>query len=148
MAVGIFKSKSSSHFLAQYSNKSKLPTTHNHHHHRRRLRRRLRHRHHSILFQLLLKVFIVARVIFKRLSPGAAEDGAEDVLVVRRHLPATEPKPRLPLGHVRDGHVKDVAQDVAEDVTQDAAEGVQGAAEDRPLSASGGKVVTMPVACP
>ena len=49
---------------------------------------------------------------------------------------------------MRDGHLKDAAQDVAEDVTQDAAEGVQGAAEDGPLSASGGKVVTMPVACP
>ena len=27
---------------------------------------------------------------------GAAEDGAEDVLVVRRHLPAAEPTPRSP----------------------------------------------------
>jgi len=73
--------------------KSKLPTTHNHHHHRRR--RRHKHRH---LFQLFLKVLIVARVIFKRLNQGAAEDGAEDVLVVRRHLPAAEPTQRLPLG--------------------------------------------------
>jgi len=45
-----------------------------------------------------LKVLIVARVIFKRLNQGAAEDGAEDVLVVRRHLPAAEPTQRLPLG--------------------------------------------------
>ena len=36
--------------------------------------------------------------IFKRLNPGAAEDGAEDVSVVRRHLPAAEPTQRLPLG--------------------------------------------------
>ena len=35
---------------------------------------------HHLLFQLLLKVFIVARAIFKRWNPGAAEDGAEDVL--------------------------------------------------------------------
>ena len=46
----------------------------------------------------LLEVSIVTLVIFKRLNPGAAEDGAEDVLVVRRHLPAAEPTPRLPLG--------------------------------------------------
>ena len=52
----------------------------------------------TTFFQLLLKVFIVARVIFKRLNQGAAEDGAEDVLVVRRHLPAAEPTQRLPLG--------------------------------------------------
>ena len=78
--------------------KSKLPTTHNHHHRRRRRRRRRRRHHHQLLFQLLLKVFVVARVIFKRLNPGAAEDGAEDVLVVRRHLPASEPTQRLPLG--------------------------------------------------
>ena len=71
--------------------KSKLPTTHNHHHHHH-------HHHHPFLFQLLLKVFIVALVIFKWLNPGAAEDGAEGVLVVRRHLPAAEPTPRLPLG--------------------------------------------------
>ena len=31
--------------------------------------------------------------------------------------------------HVRDGHVKDAAQDVAEDVTQEVAEDVLGAAE-------------------
>jgi len=43
-------------------------------------------------------VFIVARVTFKRLNPGAAEDGAENVLVVRRHLPAAEPTQSLPLG--------------------------------------------------
>jgi len=66
---------------------------------------------------------------------GAAEDGSpsvsggkititpvacpqlEDVLVVRRHLPAAEPAPLLPLGHVRDEHVKDAAKDVADDVT-------------------------------
>ena len=70
--------------------KSKLPTTHNHHHHHRRRRR---HRH-LLLLQLSLKVFIVERVIFKRLNPGAAED----VLVARRHLPAAEPTQRLPLG--------------------------------------------------
>ena len=56
----------------------------------------------------------MARVIFKRLNPGAAEDRVEGVLVVRRHLPAAEPTPRLPLG---DEHVKDAVQDVAEDVT-------------------------------
>jgi len=56
--------------------KSKLPTTHNHHHHRRR-------RHHHLLLELLLKVLTAARVIFKRLNPVAAKDGAEDVLVVR-----------------------------------------------------------------
>jgi len=28
----------------------------------------------------LLKAFVVARVIFKRRNPGAAENGAEDVL--------------------------------------------------------------------
>jgi len=75
--------------------KSKLPTTHNHNHHHYHHRRR---RHHHHLFQLLLKVFIVALVIFKRLNPGAAEDRAEDVLAVRRHLPAPEPTQRLPLG--------------------------------------------------
>ena len=84
----------------------------------------------------------MAIVIFKRLHPGAAEDGAEDVLVVRRHLPATEPTKRFPLGHVRDGHVKDAAQDVAEDVTQDVAEDVaedvSGAAEGRLSSVSDG----------
>jgi len=52
----------------------------------------------TTFFQLLLKVFIVARVIFKRLNPGAAEDWAEDVLVVRRHLPAAVPTQRLALG--------------------------------------------------
>jgi len=70
--------------------KSRLPTTHSQHHHHRR--------HHQNLFQLLLKVFIVARAISKRLNPGAAEDAAEGVLVVRRHLPAPEPTQRLPLG--------------------------------------------------
>jgi len=74
--------------------KSKLPATHNHHHHRRRRRRRRHHQHH--LFQLLLKVLIVELAIFKRLNQGAAEDGVEDVLVVRRHLPALEPTQRLP----------------------------------------------------
>ena len=72
---------------------SKLPTTHNHHHHRRRRRHR-----HLLLLQLSLKVFIVERVIFKRLNPGAAEDGAEGALVARCHLPAAEPTQRLPLG--------------------------------------------------
>ena len=33
-------------------------------------------------------------------------------------------------GHVRDGPVKDAAQDVAEDMTQDVAEDILGAAED------------------
>ena len=46
------------------------------------------------------------------------------MLVVRRHLPAAEPTLRLPLGHVRDEHVKDAAQDVAEDVPQDVAQDV------------------------
>ena len=71
--------------------KSKLPTAHKHRHRHHR-------RHHQNLFQLLLKVFIVARAISKRLNPGAAEDAAEGVLVVRRHLPAPEPTQRLPLG--------------------------------------------------
>jgi len=52
--------------------KSKFPTTHNHHHRRRR--------HHHLFLKSSLKVFIVARAIFKRRNPGAAEDGAEDVL--------------------------------------------------------------------
>jgi len=64
--------------------KSKLPVTHNH--------------HLLLLLQLLLKVFIVELVIYRRLNPGAAEDEAEGVLVVRRHLPASEPTQRLPLG--------------------------------------------------
>ena len=38
------------------------------------------HHHHHLLLQLLLKVFVVARAIFKRRNPGAAENGAEDVL--------------------------------------------------------------------
>jgi len=82
--------------LQKQEKKSKLSTTH-HHHHRRRRRRR-HHQHYHLLFQLLLKVFVVARAIFKRLNPGAAEDGAEDVLVVRFHLPAAELTPRLPSG--------------------------------------------------
>jgi len=45
--------------------------------------------------------------------------------------------------HVRDGHVKDAAQDVAEDVTQDVAEGVLGAAEDGLSSVSGGTHATL-----
>jgi len=137
IAIGLFKSNSSTHLPAQFSNtpntrmlpprcplatrpiharcpkrlplvlgvvgaegvcsKSKLPTTHNHHHHHRRRRRR-HHHHYRHLLQSLLKAFIVALVIFKRLNPGAAEDLAEDVLVVRRHLPASEPTQRLPLG--------------------------------------------------
>jgi len=99
-----------------------------------------RRRNHNPFFQLLLRVFIVARVIFKRLNPGATEDGAEDVFVVRRHLPAADPTQRLPLGHVRDGLVKDSAQDVAE--------GVLGAGEDGSSSFSGGKVIIAPVTCP
>ena len=46
--------------------KYKLPATNNHHHH--------------LLLQLLLKVLIVARAIFKRRNPGAAENEAEDLL--------------------------------------------------------------------
>ena len=88
------------------------------------------------------------RVISKRLNPGAAEDGEEDVLVAFRHLPATEPTPRLPLGHVRDKHVKDAAQDVAEELTQDLAEDVLGAAEDGSSSVSGGRIIITPLACP
>ena len=49
--------------------------------------------------------------------------------------------------HVRDGHVKDTAQDVAEDVTQDLAEDVLGAAEDGSSSVSGRTIIT-PVAYP
>jgi len=45
---------------------------------------------------------------------------------------------------VRDGHVKDAAQDVAKDVTQDAAKDVLGAAEDGPPSFSGGKIIITP----
>ena len=56
--------------------------------------------------------------------------------------------PRLPLGHVRDEHVKDAAQDVAGDVTQGVAEDVLGAAEDGSPSASGGKIIITPVAYP
>ena len=40
-------------------------------------------------------------------------------------------------GHVRDGHVKDAAQDVGGDVTQDVAEDVLGAAENGSSSVSG-----------
>ena len=47
--------------------KSKLSTTHNHRHRRRcRRRRRRHHHHHHLLLQLLLKVFVVGRVFFKR----------------------------------------------------------------------------------
>jgi len=42
---------------------------------------------------------------------------------------------------VRDGHVKDAAQDVAEDVTQDLA-------DDGSPSVSGGKITISPVAYP
>ena len=42
--------------------------------------------------------------------------------------------------HVRDEHMKDVAQDVAEDVTQDLDKDVLGAAEDGSSSVSGGKI--------
>ena len=44
-------------------------------------------------------------------------------------------------------HVKDAAQDVAEDVTQDVLEGVLGTAENGSSSVSGGKTITIPVAC-
>jgi len=47
--------------------KCKLPTRQNHH-------------HHNLLLQLLLKVFVVARVYFKRRNSGAAEIGAEGML--------------------------------------------------------------------
>ena len=77
--------------------KSKLPTTHNHHHHHRR-RPPPPPPPPPPFLQLLLKVFIVERIIFKRLNPGAAEDGAEDVMVVRRDLPAADPTQRFPLG--------------------------------------------------
>ena len=40
--------------------------------------------------------------------------------------------------HVRDGHVKDAAQDAGGDVTQDVAEGVLGASEGGLSSVSGG----------
>ena len=49
---------------------------------------------------------------------------------------------------MRDGHVKDAAQDVAEDVTQDAAEDVLGAAEGGSSFVSGGKIIITPVAYP
>ena len=58
--------------LCSNASKCKLSTTLNYHHHHR-----CRRRHH---LQLLLRVLIVARVIFKRHNPGAAETGAEDVL--------------------------------------------------------------------
>ena len=51
-------------------------------------------------------------------------------------------------GHVKGGHVKDAAQDMAKDVTQDMAEDVLGAAEDGSSSVSGGKVIITPVAYP
>ena len=127
------------HLHQEWQEPLEEPHNHHHHHRCRRRRRRRHHHHHHLFFQLLLKVFIVARVIFKRLNPGAAED----VLVVRRHLPAAEPTPRLPLGHV-----KDAAQDVAEDVTQDMAEDVLGAAEDGSSSVSDGKIITTRAACP
>ena len=47
--------------------KCKLPTRQNHH-------------HHNLLLQLLLKVFVVARVYFKRRNSDAAEIGAEGML--------------------------------------------------------------------
>jgi len=47
---------------------------------------------------------------------------------------------------VRDGHVRDAAQDVAG--VENAAEGVLGAAEDGSPSVSGGKFITKPVAYP
>ena len=63
--------------LCSNASKCKLPTTHNHH---RRRRRRRRHHHYHLPLQLLLKVFVVVRAIFERWNPGAAENGAEDVL--------------------------------------------------------------------
>jgi len=78
--------------------KSQLLTTHNHHHHHRR-----RRRHDHLFLQLLLKVFIVARVFFKRprrrggwgwgwcLScPSPSE--------ISEPAPNTRVPPRLPLG--------------------------------------------------
>ena len=70
--------------------KSKFPTTHHHHQHYHRRRRRHNH-HHHLLLQLLLKAFVVARVNFKQRNPGAAEDGAGDVYLAYRHLPAQNP---------------------------------------------------------
>ena len=49
---------------------------------------------------------------------------------------------------MRDGHVKDAAQDVAKDVTQDVAEDVLGAAEDGSSSVSGESIITTPAAYP
>ena len=77
--------------------KCKLSTTHNHHHRRRR-----RRHHHQLLLQLFLKASIVARAIFKRRNPGAAEDGAEGVLglldIAMKDLATHAPPPRLPSG--------------------------------------------------
>ena len=76
------------------------------------------------------------------LSRGTEKDWSVKVLSVERvahcHLPAVEPKPntRAPpphaalRRHVKDEHVKNVAQDVAQDVAEDVAEDVLGAAED------------------
>ena len=49
---------------------------------------------------------------------------------------------------MRNGHVKDAAQDVAEDVTQDSVGYVLGAAEGGSSSVSGGIIISTPVACP
>jgi len=87
MAVGDFKSKSSTRTFPP--NFQTRPTNACH-----PLSALGRHAQYTRAAQ----VFIVVRVIIKRLNPGAAEDGAEDVLVVRRHLPAVEPTQRLPFG--------------------------------------------------
>ena len=42
----------------------------------------------TFFFQILLEVLVVARVIFKRWNPGAAEKGAGEVYLAHRHLPA------------------------------------------------------------
>ena len=67
-----------------------------------------------------------------------------------RHLPAVGPTPntRVPpptlalWWHVKDGHVKDAAQDVAENVTKDVAEDVSGAAEAKDGNV---KVLILPI---
>jgi len=61
--------------------KSKLPSTHHHHHRRRR-----RCDHGRLLLQLLLEVIVVARFIFKRRNPGAAEDGSVEVFIAARGI--------------------------------------------------------------
>ena len=99
----------------------KWSSKHHFHHHRRRRRRRRRHhhrhlplrrarqvpsekscsktsrRHHQqhLPFQLLLKVFVVARVFFKRWNPSAAEDGGvKRFIVVRVIFKRRNPGPK------------------------------------------------------